>query len=105
VIWGSAVTVTCFGVMGVASAAVWPLVYVVFLFFGQLALNVVYSAQCGLPADLQGIGPDGNHLLVARRMALCRAPWPCIPSSVRWLPWASLSARGVGQYSTNILFS
>lgn len=57
-IWGSAVTVTCFGVMGVASAALWPLVYVVFLFFGQLALNVVYSAQCGLPADLQGIGPD-----------------------------------------------
>jgi MFS family permease len=52
---GTVVTVLAFAAMRLASVMMWPKVYIVFLFLGELALNVVYSAQCGLPADLQGI--------------------------------------------------
>jgi MFS-type transporter involved in bile tolerance (Atg22 family) len=52
------VTIASFGFMGICSWMIWPVAYVVFLFIGQLALNVVFAAQCGLPADLQGVSPD-----------------------------------------------
>jgi MFS-type transporter involved in bile tolerance (Atg22 family) len=51
------VTILSFALMGLCSWLKWPVAYTIFLFIGQLTLNVVYSAQCGLPADLQGIGP------------------------------------------------
>jgi MFS family permease len=52
---GTLVTVLAFGVMRIASIMIWPKVYIVFLFCGEVALNIVYSAQCGLPADLQPV--------------------------------------------------
>jgi len=55
IVTGTAVTVLAFAVMRVASFMIWPKVYLLALFIGELSLNIVYSAQCGLPADLQGI--------------------------------------------------
>lgn len=52
------ISIACFGAMGFFSLMVWPVCYLIALFIGQFALNVAYAAQCGLPADLQGISPD-----------------------------------------------
>merc|ERR1719253_2556616 len=41
--------------MRYASLMSWPGLYVVCLFIGETALNVAFSAQCGLPADVQGM--------------------------------------------------
>jgi len=55
---GGIVAIVSFALMGVCSWMIWPVAYAVSLFSGQLAINVVFSAQCGLPADLQGVGPS-----------------------------------------------
>lgn len=57
---GGIVSIASFAAMGIASLMVWPAVFVTGLFMGQFSLNVAYAAQCGLPADLQGITPDDN---------------------------------------------
>jgi len=59
IVVGTAVTILSFAVMRTASFMYWPKVYLVFLFVGELALNIVFSAQCGLPADLQGSSKGG----------------------------------------------
>lgn len=50
---GTAVTILAFFGMRVASMMLWSKAYLFFLFSAEVALNFVYSAQCGLPADLQ----------------------------------------------------
>jgi len=55
------ISIASFGLMGICSMMVWPVAFLISLFVGQFALNVAYAAQCGLPADLQGISPDDNN--------------------------------------------
>jgi len=44
-----------------ASRQRWPITYLVSLFFTQLAVNVAYSATCGLPPDIQD-SQEGSNL-------------------------------------------
>lgn len=60
IVMGTVVAVLSFAVMRMASMALWPRVYLFFLFLGEMALNIAYSAHCGLPADLQGIEPGSG---------------------------------------------
>jgi len=48
-----------FAAMWAASNRQWPITYLVSLFLAQLAINVIFSAQCGLPADIQD-SEDGS---------------------------------------------
>lgn len=50
---GSFAAAVGFLVLRAASRNLWPQAYIFGLFATQLALNVVYSAQCSLPADMQ----------------------------------------------------
>lgn len=71
---GTLCAVLAFSVMRVASQLLWPQVYLIALFFGELALNIVYSAQCGLPVDLQekehGLQDEGTSGIVSGLIAL-----------------------------------
>merc|ERR1719491_1368923 len=57
IVVGTVVAVLSFGMLRIASMALWPRAYIIFLFIGETALNIAYAAHCGLPADLQGIEP------------------------------------------------
>lgn len=58
---GTAATIIAFFGMRLASMMIWPKVYLFFLFSAEVALNVVYSAQCGIPADLQARQRERNQ--------------------------------------------
>jgi len=56
VVAGSALALLGFAGMWSASAWIWPGLFLASLLLGELGLNVAFSAQCGLPADLRGAG-------------------------------------------------
>lgn len=64
IVAGTVVAVLAFAVMRMASMMLWPSVYIIFLFLGEMALNVTYAAHCGLPADLRGIEPGCQRPIV-----------------------------------------
>mmetsp|Transcript_44885 Transcript_44885/g.100911 ORF Transcript_44885/g.100911 Transcript_44885/m.100911 type:complete len:468 (+) Transcript_44885:139-1542(+) len=74
IFWGTCCTILSFGAMWAASAHKWRILYLVALFHAQLALNVVFSAQSALPADLQGgeeqSATDGTKGIVSGIIAL-----------------------------------
>jgi len=72
VIAGTALAIGSFAAMWLASARIWPWVYVLALGFSQIGLNVTYSAQCGLPADFQDSNgeDDGTKGIVSGILAL-----------------------------------
>lgn len=76
IVGGTVATVFAFAAMRVSSLMCWPWVFLASLFIGELSLNVVYSAQCGLPADLQqissrsGEADDGSRGIVSGYIAL-----------------------------------
>jgi MFS family permease len=51
--WGCIVATFAFGGLWISSLNLWRFTYIFCLLVVQLALNVVYSAQCGLPVDMQ----------------------------------------------------
>merc|ERR1719238_917826 len=57
----SVVAVLFFVLMWASSTYKWTFTYLVSLFIVEFNLNIVYSAHCGLPADLQG-GGDNNMM-------------------------------------------
>eukprot|EP00928_Gymnodinium_smaydae_P005252 TRINITY_DN11801_c0_g5_i1.p1 TRINITY_DN11801_c0_g5~~TRINITY_DN11801_c0_g5_i1.p1 ORF type:complete len:556 (-),score=72.71 TRINITY_DN11801_c0_g5_i1:399-1991(-) len=57
---GGFFSVVCFSAMWFASDHMMPGLYSLALFGSQLALNVVYAAQSGLPADFLGAGDDAT---------------------------------------------
>mmetsp|Transcript_30055 Transcript_30055/g.55483 ORF Transcript_30055/g.55483 Transcript_30055/m.55483 type:complete len:473 (-) Transcript_30055:112-1530(-) len=74
IVAGTFCAVMSFALMRVASQLLWPQVYLSALFMGELALNIVYSAQCGLPVDLQekehGLQEEGTKGIVSGLVAL-----------------------------------
>lgn len=59
--WGTLGAIIAMALMWLASVKTWPVIYTVGLFFCQLSLNVIYSAQCGLPADIQENDEEENR--------------------------------------------
>jgi len=55
IVTGTAVAVLAIATMRMASLMCWPKLYLLCLLVGESALNVAFAAQCGLPADIQGI--------------------------------------------------
>lgn len=56
-ILGAAVATPSLVMMSLCSTFIWPSVFGPSLFVSMLALNVMYSAHCGIPADLQSREP------------------------------------------------
>lgn len=62
IIAGTILAVVGFAAMRLASKLIWPWVYLIALFMSEIAMNIVYSAQCGLPVDLQEVQHKGDLL-------------------------------------------
>jgi len=60
IVAGTALASAGFVAMWTASQQHWPITYLVSLFMTQIAINVAFSAQCGLPADIQGSEDDST---------------------------------------------
>merc|ERR1719316_751807 len=53
IVAGTVVAVMAIALMRMASLMYWPRLYILSLFIGEMAVNVAFAAQCGLPADVQ----------------------------------------------------
>lgn len=60
IIIGSIISITGFLLMWLASGLLFSRAYVASLFLAQTGINIVYAAQCGLPADFLGESAASN---------------------------------------------